>query len=416
MEYSHANKHIFMRAYICCSCGFEGADLGTQCGRGTPRFVDVVSGPNQATNVTGKCGHSCEGSPADTLGVYEWDTQSKELVGAHVDSRGLAADPWIDPAGRYLILLANDGGNQATIVKTGANGVKSETLQVLDTGFSTVDGEKGISDVCFIENNVHNIAIFISTLANFVIFADMSGLEDGGEIATKKIWLTDEDASEITANHGRGARRNCAWAFGSDYVWVDAQKAEMVHIIKLSPDGDISKAEKLKDIEGVPSRLMHWVYNHKAEAISDQIMKTLKAGIGNMEDNSAVLDLINQNIVLMTGNVNGITSDVSGLTGKVTKVTSDMNGLKTAVGDNKASVQAATSDIAGLKTDVTTITAATTKTKDAQNLLNEAQLNGAQLNDVGVDSDPSTVAVAGLAVGVCATVLGLVNLFMMMRR
>ena len=47
MEYSHVNNHIFMRGYICCSCGFDGSDLGMECGRGSARFVDVVTGPNQ---------------------------------------------------------------------------------------------------------------------------------------------------------------------------------------------------------------------------------------------------------------------------------------------------------------------------------------------------------------------------------
>jgi hypothetical protein len=31
--YSPVNKHIFVRSVLCCSCGFEGADLGDSCGR-----------------------------------------------------------------------------------------------------------------------------------------------------------------------------------------------------------------------------------------------------------------------------------------------------------------------------------------------------------------------------------------------
>mmetsp|Transcript_24099 Transcript_24099/g.33878 ORF Transcript_24099/g.33878 Transcript_24099/m.33878 type:complete len:315 (-) Transcript_24099:283-1227(-) len=33
VAYSQVNKHIFVRSQICCTCGFEGADLGDSCGR-----------------------------------------------------------------------------------------------------------------------------------------------------------------------------------------------------------------------------------------------------------------------------------------------------------------------------------------------------------------------------------------------
>lgn len=34
MTYSQANKHLFLRSRVCCTCGFEGADAPT-CGRGS---------------------------------------------------------------------------------------------------------------------------------------------------------------------------------------------------------------------------------------------------------------------------------------------------------------------------------------------------------------------------------------------
>jgi len=273
MEYSHVNNHIFMRGYICCSCGFEGADLGMECGRGSARFVDVVTGPNQMQNVTGKCGHSCEGSPADTLGVLEWDTKSKEVVGYHLNSLGYAADPYIDPTGKYMIMLANDGGREATIIKAGKNGEVSERLAVVKTGFSEEDGEKGIWDVCFIEQDGYDIALFVSTMANFVVLADMSPLESGGDITTQKIWLTDDKEAEVTSNHGRGARRNCAWAFGSPYVWVDAGKTEEVHILKLSvQDNGIPTATRIRNVINTPSRFLAWVSNHKKDALLAEAM------------------------------------------------------------------------------------------------------------------------------------------------
>ena len=220
--------------------------------------------------MTGKCGHSCEGSPSDVLGVLEWDTKSKEIVGYHLNSLGYAADPYIDPTGKYLILLANDGGREATIIKTGKNGEPSKQARVIDTGFSEEDGEKGIWDVCFIEQESYEIAIFVSTLANFVILADMTQLTTGGTIKTEKIWLTDDQEAEVTSNHGRGARRNCAWAFGSPYVWIDAGKTEEVHILELSTEFGKPTATRIRNVPNTPSRFMAWVSNHEKDAILAQ--------------------------------------------------------------------------------------------------------------------------------------------------
>jgi len=217
--------------------------------------------------VTGKCGHSCEGSPADVLGVLEWDTKSKEIIGYHLNSLGYAADPYIDPSGKYLIMLANDGGREATIVKTGKNGELSEQLAVVETGFSEEDGEKGIWDVCFIEQNGYDIAIFVSTLANFVVLADMRPLESGGDITTEKVWLVDDKEAEVTSDHGRGARRNCAWAFGSPYVWIDAGKTEEVHILELSNEDGKPSAKRIRNVADTPSRLLAWVSNKKDDAL-----------------------------------------------------------------------------------------------------------------------------------------------------
>jgi hypothetical protein len=223
--------------------------------------------------VTGKCGHSCEGSPADSLGVLEWDTKSKEVVGYHLNSLGYAADPYIDPTGKYMIMLANDGGREATIIKAGKNGEPSERLTVVETGFSEEDGEKGIWDVCFIEQEGYDIALFVSTMANFVVLADMGPLESGGDITTQKIWLTDDKEAEVTSNHGRGARRNCAWAFGSPYVWVDAGKTEEVHILKLSmQDNGVPTATRIRNVIDTPSRFLAWVSNHEKDALLAKAM------------------------------------------------------------------------------------------------------------------------------------------------
>ena len=42
--YSEVNKHAFVRSQVCCTCGFEGADLGDSCGRYSGSNVTVTTG------------------------------------------------------------------------------------------------------------------------------------------------------------------------------------------------------------------------------------------------------------------------------------------------------------------------------------------------------------------------------------
>ena len=43
--YSPVNRHIFVRSQVCCTCGFEGADLGDSCGRSNGYNVNPTTGP-----------------------------------------------------------------------------------------------------------------------------------------------------------------------------------------------------------------------------------------------------------------------------------------------------------------------------------------------------------------------------------
>jgi hypothetical protein len=42
--YSPVNKHIFVRSVVCCTCGFEGSDLGESCGRNDGFNVNPMTG------------------------------------------------------------------------------------------------------------------------------------------------------------------------------------------------------------------------------------------------------------------------------------------------------------------------------------------------------------------------------------
>ena len=46
VAYSRVNQHIFVRASVCCTCGFEGSDLGEDCGRYGSDNVTITTGPS----------------------------------------------------------------------------------------------------------------------------------------------------------------------------------------------------------------------------------------------------------------------------------------------------------------------------------------------------------------------------------
>jgi len=241
--------------------------------------VDVVTGPNQG-NVTGFCGHSCEGTAADTDGVLEFDTVSGTIVGSWQPSDALGADPVVSSYGDAIALFGNNGGSSIRILKPGKNGYLSEVWADLEVGFGTGEAsrEKAVSDSVFIQDSTHNIAVFSSTLSNEIVLVDLS--KDTPTM--NKILLTDGE--EVNSNHGRGARRNVVWAVGTDYVWVDAEKEEAFYIIKLSPDGDVSKAKLDKVITGVPTRRLVYVENYRAEFNHEKVAMQIEAASSYAKD------------------------------------------------------------------------------------------------------------------------------------
>jgi len=197
MAYSHQNKHIYLRSYVCCSCGFEGADLPA-CGRGGGRPVNVTTGPNPGINLEGTCGHGCEGSPADTNGVFEYNTVEDSIVGNWQIADGFGADPYASPYGDFVALFGNNGGATVRLLKPSVTGRLSVLWADVEVGFDTEApaGEKAVSDSVFIQDSKHNIAIFTSTLSNSVVLVDLSGSDP----VTKRLTLTED--VEITSKHG----------------------------------------------------------------------------------------------------------------------------------------------------------------------------------------------------------------------
>lgn len=112
------------------------------------------------------------------------------------------------------------------------------------------------------------MAIFTSTLANFIVLMDLSNY------SIHKVELTTAD--DPTSNHGRGAKRSIAWAVGSNYVWVDANALSQQYVIELDSGGDITKAKVVKTLDELPSRTMLYVENYMASNI-DSLPATLSA-------------------------------------------------------------------------------------------------------------------------------------------
>lgn len=131
MAYSPVNRHIFVRPRVCCTCGNRETSDTASCGgfRGPaePAPVNITTGPSKGINVQGVCGTACEGSKADTIGVYEFDTVSQSIVGSHNinPAYGFGANPVSSPNGQYILLFGNDGGKAVKVLKPGANGKKS---------------------------------------------------------------------------------------------------------------------------------------------------------------------------------------------------------------------------------------------------------------------------------------------------
>lgn len=283
MAYSPVNKHLYLRTYVCCSCGFTGADLPA-CGRGGARNVTVETGPNPGDH-QGTCGHGCEGSVADTVGVMEFDTVTGNRVANWHMKDGLGADPHPSAYGDHIFLFGNNGGQTVRILKPRTTGSSSQIWADVEIGLNADlaanPTAKAVSDSLVIKDRKHDIVIFSSTLSNEIALVDMSG--DVPVVA--KILLTESET--VTSGHGRGAKRNLVWPTGSDFVWIDSSESEEYHIIELSEDGDITKARLKKTVTGQAIRQFLYVENYWARAATDMIKEEEQGGGTSTSDTTA---------------------------------------------------------------------------------------------------------------------------------
>uniref|UniRef100_A0A7S0CJ72 Uncharacterized protein n=1 Tax=Proboscia inermis TaxID=420281 RepID=A0A7S0CJ72_9STRA len=118
LVHSQANGRVFVRSTVCCTCGFEGAYNGPDCGRCDGENVTVTTGPWAGPEIImGRCGYSCDGNATtDILGVYEYDTNNDKVVRKHVMKDRTGGDPFPSPDGQHIVMLARNGGTSLRVV------------------------------------------------------------------------------------------------------------------------------------------------------------------------------------------------------------------------------------------------------------------------------------------------------------
>merc|ERR1719491_2347794 len=133
------------------------------------------------------------------------------------------------------------------------------------------------------KDSTHNLAIFTSTLANYIVLMDLS------DYSIHKLELTTAD--DISSNHGRGAKRSISWAVGSNYVWVDANAVSEQYVIELDSGGDIKKAKVARTLSDLPSRTLLYVENYMSRKnnVADNVAA---ADLTNLADNPEVIELL----------------------------------------------------------------------------------------------------------------------------
>lgn len=211
MAYSRANGHIFVRAAVCCTCE---ADNGVNCGKYGAENVTITTGPLAGKeNIPGQCGR-CDGlAGVDIIGVYEFNTATDTIVGNHLMKENIGGDPFPSPDGKYIVLIAKNGGTSVRILRTGKPGEKSTVFADLELGFDSrgLEDATTFNDYAFIERGGKSMIVFAAGTENKVAIVDIT---DGNPRVS---YVTLKEGG-LTAYKNR---RQVEWAVGTDFVWVD---------------------------------------------------------------------------------------------------------------------------------------------------------------------------------------------------
>lgn len=225
MVYSPHNGHFFIRAEVCCTCGFEGADA-LECGRyGSGNITLTADGVDMLTE--GQCGRHCRGGPADTIGILEFDAASEKVVGTHnfVGSAPVY-QPFVSPDGKHIVMFGMNGGKTVEILKAGTSGFKSNVEDVLTLDFNTtnVDDNNVFDDFAYIQKDDMELFVVSSSSDYKVAIVDMrSPNKDVSYIILKDVPYTD-----------RARGRQVEHVEGTDYVWIGGREQDEAYVVNVA--------------------------------------------------------------------------------------------------------------------------------------------------------------------------------------
>jgi len=279
VAFSRMNQHIFVRASVCCTCGYVGSDKGEDCGRYGSDNVTITTGPLAGQVAEGQCGR-CDGLTVDNIGVYEFDTNTDTIVGQHTMADGTGGDPFASPDGRFIVLVGFNGGEVLRVLKMGAPDEKSSVAFDLELGFDKTDAEKSnvFNDFAFIQTDgsedgiKRDMIIVGSGTENKIAIVDMLKLDASGHPELTIVTLSASEESSSNRN-----RRQVEWVVGTPFVWIDGTASEEVYV------ANIDEKTAVRTITGVKTSKMLSVENYErkriASLISDQIMMQQSAAI-----------------------------------------------------------------------------------------------------------------------------------------
>jgi len=314
VAYSRKNGHIYVRASVCCTCGFEGSDLGEDCGRYGSSNVTITTGPSAGQIMNGQCGR-CDGlEGVDTIGVYEFDTSTDKIIANHAMPNGAGGDPFGSPDGRHIVLVGRNGGEVLRILAAGEPGEKSTVAFDLALGFSTVDEEDSAvyNDFAFIQTGSgsgepeRDIIVIGSGTENKVAIIDIA---NGNKVTI--VDLPTQSDGEMTA---RRNRRQIEHAKGTPYVWIDGTGELEMYVL------NVDDATIVTTLTGLATTKMISVENYAAKRTADLIAQQI---MGSVSDMQAKIDNMEKKTTQSTGNSQTSTSSTTMSSGANTVVKDD---------------------------------------------------------------------------------------------
>mmetsp|Transcript_23248 Transcript_23248/g.68749 ORF Transcript_23248/g.68749 Transcript_23248/m.68749 type:complete len:401 (+) Transcript_23248:4236-5438(+) len=239
-------------------------------------------------NVTGLCGRSCEGTPADSVGMYEIDSKTDVVVATHVMAEGAGGDPHPSPDGKYIVMLGKNAGKTIRILEAGASGAPSTLKVDLELNFNRTgfDGLSVWKDLAFVERDGRTLFVMPSGTEHKVAIVDMT---DGADFKTTYVKFSEKIFDKGRAPHGR--YRQLEWAVGTDYVWTNDSSEDEIYVIdvvqgrlvRTITDADTSRLVSIQNWQRVhEAEMMGDIFQEVRAQVRDEVLEEVRA----MNENS----------------------------------------------------------------------------------------------------------------------------------